>query len=99
MAEETGVVIDRTANLTEEYLFPEGTPLLEIVFPRVFSSDCAILRFGEETMMIDSSTKSVRMQDRIRTAIQSMGIDHIDVAYNSISTVSPMWMRTAPSAG
>lgn len=33
VAEETGVVIDRTANLTEEYLFPEGTPLLEIVFP------------------------------------------------------------------
>lgn len=83
VAEETSVVIDRTANLTEEYLFPEGTPLLEIVFPRVFSSDCAILRFGEETMMIDSSTQSGRMQNRIRTAIQSMGIDHIDVAYNS----------------
>ncbi len=83
LAEETGVVIDRTDNLTEEYLFPEDTPLLEIVFPRVFSSDCAIIRFGDETMMIDASTKNVRMRDRIRTAILSLGIDHIDRAYNS----------------
>ena len=29
------VIIDRTGNLTEEYRFPEGTPVLEIVFPRV----------------------------------------------------------------
>lgn len=58
VAEETGVVIDRTANLTEEYLFPEGTPLLEIVFPRVFSSDCAILRFGEETMILPATWKT-----------------------------------------
>ena len=81
--EETQVVYNRTKNLTEEYVFPEGTPILEIVFPRVFSSDCAILRFGEEIMMIDASTLNKRMQNRIQTAIWSMGIDHIDVAYNS----------------
>ncbi len=82
LAEES-VVIDRTDNLTEEYQFPKGKAVLEIVFPRVFSSDCAIIRFGDEVMMIDASTKNVRMRDRIRTAILSMGIDHIDVAYNS----------------
>ena len=30
-----GPVYDRTANLAEEYVFSEDTPVLEIVFPRV----------------------------------------------------------------
>ena len=81
--EEKQIIFDRTKNLTEEYVFPEGTPVLEIVFPRVYSSDCAIIRFGDETMMIDASTLNKKMKARIRTAIQSMGIDHIDVAFNS----------------
>lgn len=77
------VVYDRTKNLTEEFVFPEDTPVLEIVFPRVFSSDCAIIRFGEETMMIDASTLNQKMKGRIRTALASMGVEKIDVAYNS----------------
>ena len=62
-------VYNRTGNLMEEYVFPEGAPVLEIVFPRVYSSDCAILRFGEEVIMIDASTKSKTMRTRIRTAV------------------------------
>ena len=81
--EEKQVVFDRTKNLTEEFVFPEGTPVLEIVFPRVYSSDCAIIRFGDETMMIDASTLNKKMKARIKTAIQSMGVDHINVAFNS----------------
>lgn len=80
---EGGVVFDRTGNLTEEYVFPEGTPVLEIIFPRVYSSDCAIIRFGEETMMIDASTKNKTMIARIRSAMEAAGVNHIDVAYNS----------------
>lgn len=83
LAEEGQVVYDRTDNRTEEFVFPEGTPVLEIVFPRVYSSDCAILRFGDETMMIDASTLNKKMQGRIVTALQSMGVTEIDVAYNS----------------
>ena len=78
-----GPVYDRTANLAEEYVFPEDTPVLEIVFPRVYSSDCAILRFGDEVIMIDASTKNKTMRTRIRTAVEAMGIDHIDLAFNS----------------
>ena len=77
------VVYDRTGNLTEEFVFPEGTPVLEIIFPRVYSSDCAILRFGGETMMIDASTKSQTMRNRIRTAMAAAGVERIDTAYNS----------------
>ena len=82
LAEEP-VIIDRTNNLTEEYKFPEDTPILEIVFPRVYSSDCAIVRFGYDTMMIDASTATDEMQERVRSALHSMGVDYIDVAFNS----------------
>ncbi len=78
-----GFVLNRTDNLTEEYIFEGDAPILEIVFPRVYSSDCAILRFGDEVMMIDASTKNKTMQARIRSAVDTLGIDHIDVAYNS----------------
>ena len=77
------VIIDRTKNLTEEYRFPEGTPILEIVFPRVYSSDCAIVRYGYDVMMIDASTATDEMQDRVRSALYSMGVDYIDAAFNS----------------
>ena len=80
---EAPVIIDRTGNLTEEYRFPEGTPILEIVFPRVYSSDCAIVRYGYDTMMIDASLASEEMQDRVLSALQSMGVTYIDVAFNS----------------
>ena len=80
---EDGVVYNRTGNLTEEFVFPEGTPVLEIVFPRVYSSDCAILRFGDETIMIDASTKNKTMRARIQSAVEAMGIERIDTAYNS----------------
>lgn len=82
-AAEAPVIIDRTGNLTEEYHFPEDTPILEIVFPRVYSSDCAIVRYGYDTMMIDASLASEEMQDRVLSALQSMGVTYIDVAFNS----------------
>lgn len=80
---EEPIIINRTTNLTEEYKFPEGTPILEIVFPRVYSSDCAIVRFGYDVMMIDASTAADEMQERIRSALRSMGVDYIDMAFNS----------------
>lgn len=83
VAEESPVIIDRTGNLTEEYQFPEGTPILEIVFPRVYSSDCAIVRYGYDVMMIDASTATDEMQERVQSALYSMGVDYIDVAINS----------------
>lgn len=75
--------IVRLTNLTEEYLFPEGTPLLEVVFPRVLAADCAIVRFGDEVWLIDAATGDNRMHGRIRSALTSMGVTQIDVGFNS----------------
>ena len=82
-AEERPVIIILVEDASQDYRFKEGAPLLEIVFPRVISSDCAILRFEDQVMMIDSSTRSEKMNNRIQTACQTIGVDHIDVAYNS----------------
>ncbi len=81
--EEQPVIINLVEDASQDYHFEEGAPLLEIVFPRVISSDCAILRFEDQVMMIDSSTHSEKMNNRIQTVCQTIGVDHIDVAYNS----------------
>ena len=78
-----GSVINLIEQPDAQYTFDPDATLLEIVFPRIFSSDCAIIRFGEETMLVDSSTESEDMHERIRMAIELMGIDHFDIAYNS----------------
>ena len=80
---EEPVIVNLVENPEADYAFEEGVTLLEIVFPRVYSSDCAVLRFGEQTMMIDGSTQNPVMVGRIQTALDSIGVDHIDVAYNS----------------
>ena len=82
-AEEQPVIINLVEDASQDYRFEEDAPLLEIVFPRVISSDCAILRFEDQVMMIDSSTRSEKMNNRIQTACQTIGVDHIDIAYNS----------------
>lgn len=82
LAEESRI-INLIDHPDAEYVFQDNTPLLEIVFPRIFSSDCTIIRYGDATMLVDSSTNSPDLHERIRTAIELMGIDHFDVAYNS----------------
>ena len=80
---EQPVVVNLVEDAMQDYQLEANAPLLEIIFPRVISSDCAILRFEDQVMMIDSSTHSEKMNNRILTACQSVGIDHIDIAYNS----------------
>ena len=76
-------IINLIENPDATYSFAEGVPLLEVVFPRVHSSDCAVVRFGDEVMMIDASTSGERMHKRIQSALEAMAVSHIDVAFNS----------------
>lgn len=78
-----GSVINLITSPNSEYSFAEGVPLLEVVFPRVHSSDCAILRFDGEVMMIDASLPGSGMQARIKSALEAMGVTRIDRAFNS----------------
>ena len=78
-----GSVINLIDHPDAVYAFREGAPLLEVVFPRVHSSDCAVLRFGDEVMMIDASHAGEGMQKRIKSALEAMDVTHIDIAFNS----------------
>ena len=49
---EQPVIVNLVEDAMQDYQFEEDAPLLEIIFPRVISSDCAILRFEDQVMMI-----------------------------------------------
>lgn len=76
-------VVNLIANPNAEFAFEEDAPILEIVFPRVYSSDCTLICMEDETMMVDASTESPVMQGRIATAMDAIGMDRVDIAYNS----------------
>lgn len=78
-----GCVVNLIADPGASYSFQENAELLEVVFPRVHSSDCAILRFGDEVMMIDASHAGEGMHKRIKSALEAMNVTHIDTAFNS----------------
>ncbi len=65
---ETPVIVNLVENPDAEYHFEDGAKILEIVFPRVYSSDCILLRYDGMVMMIDASTKNATMRNRIYTA-------------------------------
>lgn len=80
---ESTPIINLISDPDAQYSFKDEAVILEVVFPRVFSSDCTIIRFGEETILVDASTDSPDMHERIRAAVELMNIDHFDIAYNS----------------
>ena len=80
---EDSVIVNLVEDPTADYHFAEDAKILEIVFPRVYSSDCILLRYDGIVMMVDASTKNQTMRNRIYTACDTIGIDHIDIAYNS----------------
>lgn len=61
---ETPVIVNLVENPDAEYHFEDGAKILEIVFPRVYSSDCILLRYDGMVMMIDASTKNATMRNR-----------------------------------
>ncbi|MBQ8160993.1 MAG: hypothetical protein IJ083_09600 [Clostridia bacterium] len=66
----------------EHYTFPEDAELLEIYLPSILGSDCAILRMGDETMMIDASYDS-HCRLGVVPALEALGLSHIQNAFVS----------------
>ena len=88
---ETPVIVNLVENPdavqgTEEEA--NGTTVLQLkVAPddmgKVIGKQGILLRYDGMVMMIDASTKNATMRNRIYTACDTLGIDHIDIAYNS----------------
>lgn len=85
---ETPVIVNLVENPDAEYHFEDGAKILEIVFPRVYSSDCILLRYDGMVMMIDASTKNATMRNRIYTACDTLGIDHMILPTTAIRTMT-----------
>lgn len=85
---ETPVIVNLVENPDAEYHFEDGAKILEIVFPRVYSSDCILLRYDGMVMMIDASTKNATMRNRIYTACDTLGIDTSTLPTTAIRTMT-----------
>lgn len=75
------VVVNLIHNPDASYAFREGAEVLEIVFPQIYGADACIIRMGDEVMMVDAATD--HQAPIVAHALEVMGIDHIDIAYNT----------------
>ncbi len=64
-----------------EYAFQEGVTLLEVYFPEIFGADACIMRFGNETMLIDAAT--VGQAPIVMETMARLGVDHLNIAFNT----------------
>jgi len=74
-------VINLIENPDAGYAFQEGVTLLEVYFPEIFGCDACILRFGEETMLIDAAT--VGQAPIVMETMEKLGVDHLNIAFNT----------------
>ena len=84
VAEETApVLIDRINSPKEhaDFAFAEDAPLFEVLFPQILNCDAVLLRFGEETMLVDCCTQG--QCARILDMCKQLNITHIDRVVNT----------------
>ena len=81
LAMADGRVISLIHNPDAPWAFADGAPVLEVIFPPVKGADAAILRMGDEVMMVDAATAGQR--ELVAITLREMGVDHIDVAFNT----------------
>lgn len=77
-----GSVVNLIDDPEADYAFEEGAELFTIVFPPIHGSDCAILLYQDEVMMIDCSTDD-QAPLLVVPVLQMLDIDHVDIAFNS----------------
>lgn len=83
LAEDAPVLIDRITqpDASPEFSFPEDAELMQIIFPNLRDADCAVIICGEDTVMIDSSSRGYAY--RVVNMLQQLGITEIDLLLNS----------------
>ncbi len=83
MAEEDAVFIDRITrpDAEPEFIFPEDAELFQVIFPNLQEADCALLISGDDTVMIDCSTRGYAY--RVVNMLKQLGIEEIDLILNT----------------
>lgn len=81
-AQGEGCVVNLIDHPDAAYAFEEGSDLFTVVFPPDHGSDCAILLYQDDVMMIDCSTDD-QASRFVVPVLQKLGITHVDIAFNS----------------
>ena len=74
------VLIDKIKDKESDFAFAEGTPLLEVYFPKIAGCDAAYVRYGEYSMLIDCAGNSWRETEAL---LKKLGVEELDYAVNS----------------
>ncbi len=75
------VVVNKVANPDDPFAFPEGAQLLEVYFPDIHGCDAALVRLGDQTMLIDAATSD--QAPKVRALLDSLGVTSLTYAMNS----------------
>lgn len=75
-------IVNLIDNPDAEYAFDENAELFTIVFPPIHGSDCAILMYRDEVMMIDCSTDD-QAPLLVVPVLKMLGVTRVDTAFNS----------------
>ena len=80
---EAPLLVDRinTPDEHADFAFAEGAPLLEILFPQILNSDAAVLRCGDQVVLIDCASK--KYAQRVVNLLNQMGVTEIDSVINT----------------
>lgn len=83
LAEDVPVFIDRITHpdAMPDFVFAEDAELMQIIFPNLRDADCAVIICGEDTVMIDSSSRGYAY--RVVNMLEQLGITEIDLLLNS----------------
>ncbi|MBQ9739683.1 MAG: MBL fold metallo-hydrolase [Kiritimatiellae bacterium] len=74
------VIYDKTEPEYKDFEFEEGTPLLEIFFPKIYGVDSALVRYGDYTMLIDCAGNQRRA---VQDLLDDLGVTELTYALNS----------------
>lgn len=77
-----GAVINLIADPDAEYCFQPDVPILEVYYPKIYGSDCTVLRIEDHVMLIDGSSAN-QARERVLPMLQDLGIDHVELAFNT----------------
>lgn len=77
---EEDIIINRVADPTIEFAFPEDALLLEVFFPPISGCDAALVRCGEDTILIDCAGSQWR---EVEAMLGKLGITELTYALNS----------------
>lgn len=85
---EEPVIINKIKNPLNDFAFPEDAQLLEIYFPKIYDCSAAFIRYGEYSMLFDSTDLQ---WPEVTKLLNKLGVTEITYACNSHPHTDHVW--------